>query len=747
MWITKNSNDKNWFTLVELIIVITILAILATIAFLSFQWYTKDSRNVVRETDINSIHKSLELFSIKSWTYPNPDNSISVTYSWVTIWKQWLFWSDVLSSVNIAKDINDPLNKSKYTYSLLSNLNSFQIWGIYENNGDLWNSIIKWNYTNKAVNIHTWSTCSSIWIPNIVINTSTQVNNVIDLNLNSTYNFMKDKETSSWTPFIIKEFYNKCSILTIWDFDNYLSWLVDLYNQPWFDKINANMSNTEKVALISDIRKSWVIVLESVVNEIKNNSTPSLVGYLFVDTFSDNDNTDLVNHTPDLWTYLNSSSYHISQKLEDSFWKETFVQHFPQKYDTKSFLFKQINNNLTISIEQKDTDFWSIDQILLTACNNTIVPNYAKYSDTWEDLKDKIILDDLRVVDSHEKIIEVSWDIPKNCNEDVILSLKANEYWSKWMLPVSWPEWSDFISVQKDSFDSITNFNIDWLINEIDWLQKSDYSTMLHPGSWHPDAPMYFYFNKKENNLYVSVDISSDNTDDLDKDWIELSFYNDWIKKSFRIDDRNDKYWKCWFWFTSTTYYEHQTCEFNIPISELWNINNKINFSFKYYWTLTISDKSYINNNNLIFGNSFNWIDLGMDLWLSTITWDSLEIEFKLIDLLNIWWTLKIHDTTSNYDYNFIIARNDIDPYNYYLYIEKYNKSAVFATNIIDLKGNITISNNDILKYTINWPTIKIFQNWNQIISFDDPDILISSNSKINFSFNGANIIDDLKIK
>ena len=42
-----------WFTLVELIIVITILAILSTIAFVSFQGYTKSSRDSVRLSNLN----------------------------------------------------------------------------------------------------------------------------------------------------------------------------------------------------------------------------------------------------------------------------------------------------------------------------------------------------------------------------------------------------------------------------------------------------------------------------------------------------------------------------------------------------------------------------------------------------------------------------------------------------------------------------------------------------------------------
>ena len=53
------------FTLVELIVVITILAILWTVAFISFQWYTKDTRETVRISDIQNIKKWYGLFDAK----------------------------------------------------------------------------------------------------------------------------------------------------------------------------------------------------------------------------------------------------------------------------------------------------------------------------------------------------------------------------------------------------------------------------------------------------------------------------------------------------------------------------------------------------------------------------------------------------------------------------------------------------------------------------------------------------------
>lgn len=50
---------KQWFTLVELIVVITILAILWSIAFISLQGYSSDARNSKRTSDLGSLQSAL----------------------------------------------------------------------------------------------------------------------------------------------------------------------------------------------------------------------------------------------------------------------------------------------------------------------------------------------------------------------------------------------------------------------------------------------------------------------------------------------------------------------------------------------------------------------------------------------------------------------------------------------------------------------------------------------------------------
>ncbi len=126
--------NKNAFTLVELIVVITILAILWTIAFISLQWYSRDARDSKRVADIDNIKKSLELFKLNSWKYPTPDNAEDVTYSWALLWKQWIISDNVLA--NLSRNLNekpiDPLTEKEYIYSTLHNNSQYEILSLYE---------------------------------------------------------------------------------------------------------------------------------------------------------------------------------------------------------------------------------------------------------------------------------------------------------------------------------------------------------------------------------------------------------------------------------------------------------------------------------------------------------------------------------------------------------------------------------------------------------------------------------------
>lgn len=131
---TKIKNK--WFTLIELIIVVTVLAILTTIAFISFQSYIKDARNSNRLSTIKNIETWLELYNLKTSSYPKPDNDFEITASWKTIWFQWYFWDIATRSINMTWIPLDPKTKEKYVYQTNKNNKSYQVMTFIEKKYD-----------------------------------------------------------------------------------------------------------------------------------------------------------------------------------------------------------------------------------------------------------------------------------------------------------------------------------------------------------------------------------------------------------------------------------------------------------------------------------------------------------------------------------------------------------------------------------------------------------------------------------
>lgn len=146
----KSRYHKFGFTLVELIVVITILAILWTIAFMAFSWYSKNSRDSVRATDLSAIKTSLELFQMKAWFLPDPSGAIPMTYSGgsMTVWNQWTFGDSVMQNVEkLSTKPVDPLFGTEYTYSVTNGKTEFEIGWVVE-----WDSQVSWNFFFNQAN-------------------------------------------------------------------------------------------------------------------------------------------------------------------------------------------------------------------------------------------------------------------------------------------------------------------------------------------------------------------------------------------------------------------------------------------------------------------------------------------------------------------------------------------------------------------------------------------------------------------
>ena len=214
---------KKGFTLVELIVVITILAILWTIAFISLQWYAANARDSVRIQDIANIKKSMELFVTESWLYPNPSDSVDITYSWWIVWSQWTVWDSVVENLwKLNKKPVDPVLATEYSYSRTNNKTEYELSGILEwwwvvNNTTInqthaatqYRALVWWNYNGQVLKVSTWWLDYLLALPSItttdtattdIVTTTTNKSLVYngEYNLPSNYSWVEWFTTTWW---------------------------------------------------------------------------------------------------------------------------------------------------------------------------------------------------------------------------------------------------------------------------------------------------------------------------------------------------------------------------------------------------------------------------------------------------------------------------------------------------------------------------------------------------------------------
>lgn len=119
--------QKQWFTLVELIVVIVILGILSTIGFVSYNGYLWGARDSNRITQLKNINDALNLYSSRN-TLPLPDNYITVyTAANNPIMFQGKAGANVLELINYTSWGQDPKDDSYYTYTLTNDRKRVQL--------------------------------------------------------------------------------------------------------------------------------------------------------------------------------------------------------------------------------------------------------------------------------------------------------------------------------------------------------------------------------------------------------------------------------------------------------------------------------------------------------------------------------------------------------------------------------------------------------------------------------------------
>ena len=282
-----------------------------------------------------------------------------------------------------------------------------------------------------------------------------------------------------------------------------------------------------------------------------------------------------------LSSYAQEGSFHISQ-WNGNKWEEMYHPQFQVKYSTQEFKFKPVNSQVKLRISQTGLPFADIDQIKLRNDNHDVTPDYAIQIGDNQSVIDDILEIDYDVVLAHKNEIEIAWKTSEECRE-ATLFLNANEYDDQ-KGPLTFPP-RGYVKYEMGS--NMGSIVVDGDISETDGTEPL-YSPFWQPTTGHPDGNTYIYICDDVENVYFSLDVTADNTDDYGADWAEITISaSNGTEHSFYIDDFEQTWGKTALGRTSKVPYKHQAVEFRIPKTIVGD--GDIDFKLQYYGTSAIT--------------------------------------------------------------------------------------------------------------------------------------------------------------
>jgi prepilin-type N-terminal cleavage/methylation domain-containing protein len=461
---------KQWFTLVELIVVITILAILWTIAFISLQWFARESRNSARVSDVATIRSALSFYSTENSRYPDPDNAQIISYSWAGLWKQWSFWEKARIELwRISKDILDPALNTSMDYGVLEVRSDYQISTIYEvasvnipwiesvyaADNSSFISQVEWTYDSYDLNARVWWDCNLITIPSLLLNEiptwwELLVWNSYEFAYNDSQNLPRNVYNSvdidspgRW--FQIEKVYDKCSVDDIADIDLYIAQVSTAYQQYWDSEV------FEDIVFTSDT-KAFRLNMTNLLRENQIVIAPELLALLespvpyniFADSFPNSNGTELQSHSNIWWWWDiesgSSSAYSIEwntlEKNDDSL--STF---YPTPLPAITWSWSTVSYDVL--------DFWSWN-----------ITSYLRYQDTNNYYAAELSGNGYRLIRMLWWTESVIQDISETVTPPVNFSFSA--IWTNIILSLWWIEKENTI---------ITG--VDWVWKPLIYMQNS----------------------------------------------------------------------------------------------------------------------------------------------------------------------------------------------------------------------------------------------------------------------------------
>ncbi len=587
MYIKKNK--KYAFTLIELVLVISILSILSFIAYFSLQWYSSQTRDVKRISDINNIKKALWIYIIKHWKYPQPSNSSIITFSWTNLWTQWTFWDWVFKNVKIFnKKPLDPLTWSEYTYSISNNNVEYEISWIKEYrhfqesniiNNALGNenisAYIDWTYNWLISKINIWTISYILALPSI---TTRSINNT---NLETIIE--EDKLVYNWYK-NLPHSYTQSMLNTFWWFGYNTDSLIIF---EW--DISDLRENNNQILFLDKLKKaySWTIISQEnwilkTLNDLEidfinpNNSTKNLACNIinynlkffvecnwfdFITFFLTNILHIDISNLP--WTKINIA---YQNAINWDFWFGTndgiakysdgnWTIYRKNPHDSNSL----VNNNVTsITIDDND-NYWfgTVNWVSMFDWNST-----------WTTYNNNVL------VSTHIQYIYTSSDWTIRIWTNWWVSTYSSETWNSYIKKSDWLSSNNITAIFEDNNNDIWFWtNSKWVDKFSDWIITNFTTPNL------PSKVITYIFQDINNNMRIWT-IWWLAKRKIDWKWEQYTTDNTWWnlpsnKITYIYEDTSNN---LWIWMTEwllktnydlTTWKIYNTSSSPIPLA--WN--------------------------------------------------------------------------------------------------------------------------------------------------------------------------------
>lgn len=253
-------------------------------------------------------------------------------------------------------------------------------------------------------------------------------------------------------------------------------------------------------------------------------------------------------------------------------WSDTFTRQFLDY----SYPVASPQQDFTLQRNGSDT-YLDIDSLTIT-CNGTLIPTTYINQRTGEDITAQLHTADLVTFTIYlDDLIQIHTD---PCASNQVVHINVHEHTDAGIAPFNLPATQKSISYMSGT-NPVVDTVMDGTIAAVDGTAPQQRET-VYPLTGHPTGDIYTYVSDDANNYYVSLDVTSDNTNETRGEdfWKVITLDN----KEFFVNDFTATYGVCGFTMTSKVSYPHATCEMKIPKSKVGS--NTLDFRMSYYGTM-----------------------------------------------------------------------------------------------------------------------------------------------------------------